>query len=198
MSEGRSTRRSTVVRTAVAVAGLAAVFGLYRAPLARSAMAPPIAEATVQRAPDEGLRPHSVSPATFGGEAQPAFELKPEQGPAVPAFELRPAGSEAVPTAAGPAVTVASWYGPGFNGHLTANGEVYDQEALTAAHRTLPFGTVLRVTNLNNGRQVEVRINDRGPFVDGRGIDLSHGAALALGMESQGVAPVAIEVIAPP
>ena len=85
----------------------------------------------------------------------------------------------AAPSAAGVQVGVASWYGPGFHGRRTANGEIYDQYELTAAHRTLPLGTRAMVTNLDNGRSVEVRINDRGPFVDGRVIDLSYGAARA-------------------
>jgi rare lipoprotein A (RlpA)-like double-psi beta-barrel protein len=72
---------------------------------------------------------------------------------------------------------VASWYGPGFHGNLTASGEVYNQYALTAAHPTLPLGTPVEVTNLANGKSVRVRITDRGPFVRGRAIDLSHGAA---------------------
>ena len=67
----------------------------------------------------------------------------------------------------------ASWYGPGFHGKKTASGEIYDQTKLTAAHKTLPLGTKARVTNLDNGSAVEVEINDRGPFVDGRIIDLS-------------------------
>lgn len=85
----------------------------------------------------------------------------------------------------------ASWYGPGFHGNRTANGETYDQWAMTAAHKTLPFGTRLRVTNTANGRSVVVRINDRGPFVAGRDLDLSRAAADALGF--QGVATVRIE-----
>ena len=85
----------------------------------------------------------------------------------------------------------ASWYGPGFHGNTTASGEVYDQYAMTAAHKTLPFGTELRVTNTANGRSVVVRINDRGPFVDGRDLDLSRAAAEALGFD--GVARVRIE-----
>src|SRR5690606_26117103 len=76
---------------------------------------------------------------------------------------------------------VASWYGPGFHGRKTANGEIYDQNEFTAAHRTLPFNTLVRVENLRNGRSVIVRINDRGPFVDDRIIDLSHKAARNLG-----------------
>ncbi|GEP00612.1 septal ring lytic transglycosylase RlpA family protein [Methylobacterium haplocladii] len=76
---------------------------------------------------------------------------------------------------------IASWYGPGFHGRKTANGERFDQNALTAAHKTLPFGTRIRVTNEATGRSVLVRINDRGPFVKGRAIDLSAGAARAIG-----------------
>ncbi len=90
---------------------------------------------------------------------------------------------------------VASWYGDDFDGWLTASGEVYDMQALTAAHRTLPFGTVVRVTNAENGRQVRVRINDRGPYVNGRIIDLSYGAARQLGLVASGVAAVQLEVV---
>jgi rare lipoprotein A len=88
----------------------------------------------------------------------------------------------------------ASWYGPGFDGDPTANGEVFDTTQLTAAHRTLPFGTIVRVYSSATARCVFVRINDRGPFVDGRVIDLSRAAADAIGMES--VAPVQLEVYA--
>jgi rare lipoprotein A len=93
----------------------------------------------------------------------------------------------------------ASWYGGKFHGRKTASGERFDQNALTAAHRTLPFGSKVRVTNLRNGRSVVVRINDRGPF-GGRGriIDLSRGAAKVLGMISDGVVPVVIEVLSVP
>ncbi len=90
---------------------------------------------------------------------------------------------------------VASWYGDEFDGWLTASGEVYDMHALTAAHRTLPFGTVVRVTNAENGRQVRVRINDRGPYANGRIIDLSYGAARQLGLVASGVAAVQLEVV---
>ncbi|MDX1631812.1 MAG: septal ring lytic transglycosylase RlpA family protein [Thermoanaerobaculia bacterium] len=89
----------------------------------------------------------------------------------------------------------ASWYGKPFHGRRTANGETYDMYALTAAHRTLPFGTVLRVENLDNGREVTVRVNDRGPFVRGRILDLSYGAARRLGMDVSGLARVRITVI---
>lgn len=84
----------------------------------------------------------------------------------------------------------ASWYGPGFNGNLTANGERFDQYALTAAHKYLPFGTRVRVTNRYTGKSVIVRINDRGPFYPGRDLDLSRGAAAKVGMIGSGHAPV--------
>jgi hypothetical protein len=89
----------------------------------------------------------------------------------------------------------ASWYGPGFHGNLTANGEIFDQEALTAAHKELPFGTQLRITNVANGQSVVVRVNDRGPYIDGRELDLSHGAAAAIGGTSMGVIPIQMEIL---
>jgi rare lipoprotein A (peptidoglycan hydrolase) len=88
---------------------------------------------------------------------------------------------------------IASWYGPGFHGRQTANGERFNQNDMTAAHRSLPFGTKVRVTNSNNGRSVVVRINDRGPFIGGRVIDLSAAAAQYIGMD--GIAPVNIEIL---
>src|SRR5499427_5247287 len=99
------------------------------------------------------------------------------------------------PVVGGVQVGVASWYGPGFHGNRTANGEIYDQFELTAAHRTLPLGTRAMVTDLDNGRSVEVRINDRGPFVDGRVIDLSYAAARTIGMIGPGTSRVRIDVL---
>lgn len=87
---------------------------------------------------------------------------------------------------------IASWYGPGFHGKKTSNGERYNQNEMTAAHKLLPFGTMLRVTNLENGRVTEVRVNDRGPFVGSRVIDLSRAAARDLGMLGKGTARVRI------
>ncbi len=87
----------------------------------------------------------------------------------------------------------ASWYGPGFHGRPTASGEIYDMYDLTAAHRDLPFGTTLRVTDLASGRSVIVRINDRGPFVGRRVLDLSYAAADRLGMIDDGLARVQVE-----
>ena len=92
----------------------------------------------------------------------------------------------------------ASWYGGKFQGRKTANGEIFDTNKLTAAHKTLPFGTVVRVTNLGNNLHVDVRINDRGPFVEGRIIDLSRAAADRLEMTLSGVSPVKIEIISLP
>jgi rare lipoprotein A len=91
---------------------------------------------------------------------------------------------------------IASWYGHPFDGRPTASGEIYDMEKMTAAHRTFPFGTVVRVHSLATNEAAEVRINDRGPFVQGRIIDLSHSAAQAIGMQS--VANVRLEVISIP
>ena len=90
----------------------------------------------------------------------------------------------------------SSWYGPKFHGKLTANGEIYDQMALTAAHKQLKFGTLLKVTNPKNGRSVIVRINDRGPYIEGRDLDLSKGAAIELGMMRKGVARLKIQEVA--
>ena len=113
------------------------------------------------------------------------------------------AGCAAVRAPAPPPITngvqvgVASWYGPGFHGNRTANGEIYDQYELTAAHPSLALGTRVMVTNLENGRAVQVRVNDRGPFVDGRAIDLSYAAARTISMVGPGTVRVRIEVLGP-
>jgi len=90
---------------------------------------------------------------------------------------------------------IASWYGPDFHGKLTANGEQYDQMAVTAAHKTLPMPCLVRVTNLENGRALVVRINDRGPYVNGRIIDLSRRSAQLLGIEGKGTARVRVQIL---
>jgi len=90
---------------------------------------------------------------------------------------------------------IASWYGPGFHGKLTANGETYNMYAMTAAHKELPFDTWLRVDNLDNGRSTIVRINDRGPFIEGRIIDLSLSAAEDIGMVGPGTAQVDLYIL---
>jgi len=92
----------------------------------------------------------------------------------------------------------ASWYGPGFQGKKTASGEAFDQKEFTAAHRTLPLGSKVRVVNLDNDKSVEVEINDRGPYVGGRIIDLSRAAAKVLGMLEDGITRVRIEVFSLP
>lgn len=102
------------------------------------------------------------------------------------------------PTPSGPESGLASWYGYPYHGRPAADGEIYDMEKMTAAHRTLPFGTWVRVTNLTNGKTVDVRIIDRGPFIDGRIIDLSHAAARAIDLIGPGVAPVRLDIIPPP
>jgi rare lipoprotein A len=116
----------------------------------------------------------------------PAPQARPHRTPAIPA----PIGS----TEEG----IASWYGPPYHGRQAADGEIYDMEKMTAAHRTLPFNTWVRVTNMANGHTADVRITDRGPFVDGRIIDLSKAAARQLDLLGPGVGRVHLEVIHPP
>lgn len=112
-----------------------------------------------------------------------------------------PAPPPAPPPVAAPAATfsqsgVASWYGKSHNGRRTASGETYDMNDMTAAHRTLPFGSIVRVTRDDDGRSVTVRINDRGPYARGRIIDLSAKAAEDLGMTERGIARVKVEQFA--
>ncbi|MSV28206.1 MAG: septal ring lytic transglycosylase RlpA family protein [Bryobacterales bacterium] len=92
---------------------------------------------------------------------------------------------------------IASWYGNPYHGRVTASGEIYDMDKVSAAHRTLPFQTRVRVHNLDNGKTLEVRINDRGPFIGGRIIDLSRAAAGAIGMIGPGLARVRLEILSP-
>lgn len=136
-------------------------------------------------------RPASPTPQS---EAKPETkpEAKPETKPA-PRPEAKPE-----PGPGGGQTGEASWYGEPHHGRPTASGEIYDMNQLTAAHRTLPLGTRVLVTNLKNGRAVEVRINDRGPSVEGRIIDLSFAAAKELGAVPSGTIPVRIRVISPP
>jgi rare lipoprotein A len=105
-------------------------------------------------------------------------------------------GQDASPRPVYREVGRASWYGPGFYGRSTASGERFKPHKLTAAHRRLPLGTTAKVTNLANGKQVKVKINDRGPYVRGRTLDLSPAAAQQLGMTGKGTAPVKIEAVA--
>lgn len=94
-------------------------------------------------------------------------------------------------------IGTASWYGEDFDGKPTASGEPYDMYDMTAAHLTLPLGSYVRVTNLHNGRAVVVRVNDRGPIIPGRIIDLSYGAAAALGYDKRGLQRVRLDVVTP-
>ena len=113
----------------------------------------------------------------------------------VPAAILPPPKLKPVPSVVRVLTGEASWYGPGFYGNRRASGEIYRPGTMTAAHRTLPFGTKVRVTNLWNGRTAVIRINDRGPFIDHRVIDLGHGAASHLGLTASGIAQVKLEVL---
>lgn len=92
---------------------------------------------------------------------------------------------------------IASWYGPGFHGKKTANGQIYDQNALTAAHKTLPMPSMVEVTNLENGRSMRLTVNDRGPFAHGRIIDVSRRASQLLGFHAKGTARVRVRILAP-
>lgn len=127
--------------------------------------------------------------------------LGPRVGPIVVVATLLAAVGCAVAPPPGPEdglTGLASWYGPRHQGRLTASGDPFDMHALTAAHRTLPFGTQVRVTNLENGRVVVVRITDRGPYTRDRVIDVSYAAAMALGLVERGVARVRLQVLAGP
>lgn len=135
----------------------------------------------VRKAPQRRPRPVAASPAPAVRPAAPAPALKPPGLPKVSSGRVN--------------YGKASYYGKKFHGRRTASGEVYNQFELTAAHRTLPFGTVCRVTNLRNGKSVRVRINDRGPFVKGRIIDLSYRASQMLEGIQAGVFEVKLEIL---
>jgi len=141
-------------------------------------------------------RPPASTPASQPPSTQPA--PAPQPGASRPSGP--PPANERQPAVPGEYVEegVASWYGVPFNGRRTSNGEIYDMHEFTAAHRTLPFNCVVRVTNLNNGKQTEVRINDRGPFVANRVIDLSLSAAQAIEMVGPGTANVRLEILSGP
>lgn len=131
------------------------------------------------------------------GQPQPAAQIVPaENTPRGEAKDREKNSAKTSPTVV-PRRNVgeASWYGPGFRGKKTASGEIFDDEKLTAAHKTLPLGSKAKVTNLDNQKSIEVEINDRGPYVDGRILDLSHAAARALDMVEQGTAKVHIEIV---
>jgi rare lipoprotein A len=149
----------------------------------------------------------TVLPKSTKDTAQDALQitnrLRYQLGYAAPLKEVegmpKPVARDSQVIAVGPVrfqiQGMASWYGPGFDGAYTASGERFNQYDLTAAHRYLPFGTKVRVTNLDNGRSVVVRITDRGPFVGDRVLDLSRGAAQIIGTVSSGVSPVRLDVL---
>jgi len=140
--------------------------------------------------------PSTIQPQSQPNQVKPAPANAPASNPASVTPAEKPKTSPAVKTSSRPRKKgMASWYGPGFHGRRTASGETFNSSSLTAAHRYLPFGTKVRVTNLRNGRSVVVRINDRGPFSGGRVIDLSRGAAAIIGVFQSGVAPVVLEVL---
>jgi rare lipoprotein A len=125
-------------------------------------------------------------------------KIKTARGHPAPHPSSRPS-TPPPPAAIGNTETgIASWYGHPYHGRQAADGETYDMETLVAAHRTLPFNTWVRVKNLSNSKTVDVRIIDRGPFIEGRIIDLSHAAAQVIDLIGPGVAQVQIEIIAPP
>ena len=136
-----------------------------------------------------GATDTKAAPTTITAIPQVTFDETPSQVRWINRRYLR------TDSIGGQLASTASWYGPGFHGRRTASGEVFNSYDLTAAHRSLPFGTRVRVTNLNNGRSVDVRITDRGPYVGGRSIDLSEGAANQIGLISTGTAPVLLEVL---
>ena len=149
-------------------------------------------------------RPPIVNPAPSAQVPQPEPAPAPSTAQPAPPAVSAP-GAAQPPTRTAPFVPgiyveqgVASWYGEPFHGRRAANGEIFDMNTLVAAHRTLPFGSILRVTNLNNGRDVEVRIIDRGPFVGDRILDLARAAAVSLDMIGTGTAPVRIELLSGP
>jgi rare lipoprotein A len=134
---------------------------------------------------------------------EPQTDIPPLESSSAPILPRSPEMQEALPPATLPnpapstiiETGLASWYGAKHHGKRTASGEIFDQKKFTAAHRTLPWGSIVKVTNLDNGKSVEVRINDRGPFPKGRIIDLSRAAARALGMVELGVSPVRMELL---
>ena len=129
-------------------------------------------------------------------QRESAVPPPPRPAPAPPRATPPPRAEPAPkPPAAATQEGKGSWYGHAHHGKKTASGETYDMNALTAAHRTLPMGTRVRVTNTDNGRSVVVRINDRGPFRDGRIIDLSLAAARSLGVTADGLFPVRLDVL---
>src|SRR5687767_5310477 len=147
-----------------------------------------------------GTPPAESQPSNLSSDKPPAHAL-PRETPPVAEVPSPPETEPAQPIVTIPEPSqpttmetgLASWYGPKFHGKLTASGEVFNQEKFTAAHPTLPWGSRVKVTNLDNGKSVDVRINDRGPFKRGRIIDVTRAAAKALGMMGRGITTVRVE-----
>lgn len=135
----------------------------------------------------------TVSPRYPAQRTEPS---RPDVAPNLP--DAHPQQTQRVSTEGAYQVGLASYYAHKFHGRQTANGEIFDMYGLSAAHRELPLGTIIRVTHLGNGRSLELRINDRGPFITGRILDLSLGAAQRLDMIEAGVAEVRIDIIKEP
>lgn len=136
----------------------------------------------------------AAEPAPAAGASAPSVSASasPAETYSVGGAKVRPQGGESYDETG-----IASWYGPGFHGNPTANGETFDQEAMTAAHPTLPLPSLVQVVNLGNDREVVLRVNDRGPFIDGRMIDVSRRAAEMLGFEEAGEARVRVRYLGP-
>lgn len=166
-----------------------------------SVVAPVAARATENANDPVSIREHAVAASTMVSSraaderdvaTTPIAGLASVGGPITDRGKIPGAQSEKVVQEF---TGVASWYGPGFHGRRTANGEKFNQNEMTAAHKTLPFNTRVRVTSVSNGRSVIVTINDRGPYVRGRMIDLSAAAAKAIGLGGRGIGKVKLEVL---
>ena len=154
----------------------------------------------ISDAPNRVVSTRGVSPSESQtgnpSNDKPPTHTLPREIPPIAKIPSPPETEQAPPATSQPTMMetgVASWYGPKFHGKLTASGEVFNQEKFTAAHQTLPWGSRVKVTNLANGKSVDVRINDRGPFGKGRIIDVSRAAARALGMVGRGLTTVRVE-----
>jgi len=154
----------------------------------------------ISDAPNRVVSTRGVSPSESQtgnpSNDKPPTHTLPREIPPIAKIPSPPETEQAPPATSQPTMMetgVASWYGPKFHGKLTASGEVFNQEKFTAAHQTLPWGSRVKVTNLANGKSVDVRINDRGPFGKGRIIDVSRAAARALGMVGRGITTVRVE-----
>jgi rare lipoprotein A len=165
--------------------GRAAFWGIILVWLAACVPQPVYRSGQVERAPEKPPpRPQNLPPR------KPPVVIKPEKT----AHPLDPAK---ISTANAYQIGMASYYGKKFHGRKTANGEVFNMYKLTAAHRVLPLGTRIKVTRMDNGHWVEVKVNDRGPFIEGRVLDLSFAAALELEMVQAGTAKIMIEIVKP-